>query len=313
MDFYPRFIDDYRKDTNTLTLEEHGAYALLLDHYYSTQKPIENQHRIWFKICAASSARERKAVCSIIERFFVLESDGLHNKKADQVISERIDYIEKKSVAGRVGASARWDSSRNANANAVAIPNDTENNASANGKRIFLPSKNDGKPIASSSLQPQEGIQNGSSLTVKSGEANARNSSVSRARASQNNDQTKDSEVERFANWQRFRASYPKGVYPQADFVIAEKLGNQRLDEGATWQEFFDGVDRFKAQQDALGNTGSRWVKSPKDFFDHITRKWLEPFPLPEDTGRSSSNGVHKKKITWKPKGPDDGAPDVAE
>ena len=37
--WYPHYPGDYGRDTGHLSLIEHGAYRLLLDHCYMTAKP----------------------------------------------------------------------------------------------------------------------------------------------------------------------------------------------------------------------------------------------------------------------------------
>ena len=38
--FYKHWMGDYQRDTGDLSLVEHGAFRLLLDHYYATEKPL---------------------------------------------------------------------------------------------------------------------------------------------------------------------------------------------------------------------------------------------------------------------------------
>ena len=40
MNFYKRFIGDYRKKTARLTPLEHGVYNLLLDEFYATEERL---------------------------------------------------------------------------------------------------------------------------------------------------------------------------------------------------------------------------------------------------------------------------------
>jgi len=42
VNYYKRHLGDYAKDTRHLSMMEHGAYGILLDHYYATEKAIPN-------------------------------------------------------------------------------------------------------------------------------------------------------------------------------------------------------------------------------------------------------------------------------
>ena len=107
--YYPRFPGDYQRDTSHLSLVEHGAYGLLLDFYYSSEKPLSSDRQSLYRICRAFSKREREAVDSVVGQFFRHAEDGLlHNKRADEEIEKRRKYLKERSDAGRQGAERRW-------------------------------------------------------------------------------------------------------------------------------------------------------------------------------------------------------------
>lgn len=83
MNYYKRHIGDYAKDTSWLTTYQHGVYALLLDWYYASQKPIPTD--LTYRIVRARSGPERKAVDEVLAAFFdVTKSPGFaHSKRAD--------------------------------------------------------------------------------------------------------------------------------------------------------------------------------------------------------------------------------------
>ena len=60
MNYYNRHLGDYAKDTRHLTMLEHGAYCLLLDYYYATEKPIPDNR--CERIANAHSSDEIAAV-----------------------------------------------------------------------------------------------------------------------------------------------------------------------------------------------------------------------------------------------------------
>ena len=107
--YYPRFPGDYQRDTSHLSLVEHGAYILLLDFYYSGEKPLPADRRCLYRICRAFSRLERKAVDFVVGEFFNQGEDGLlHNKRADLELEKRRKYLKERSEAGKQGAEKRW-------------------------------------------------------------------------------------------------------------------------------------------------------------------------------------------------------------
>jgi uncharacterized protein YdaU (DUF1376 family) len=105
MNFYSRFPGDYQRDTNHLTLCEHGAYAVLLDVYYSTERPLPSDMAALYRVCRAMDEAERAAVKSVVDQFFPIDpNDGLrHNKRCDAEIpaaKTRIDIAKKNGKSG---------------------------------------------------------------------------------------------------------------------------------------------------------------------------------------------------------------------
>lgn len=89
MNYYERYCGDYGRDTMHLTLEEHGAYNLMLDTYYATERPLPADSESLFRICRAMSRQERASVMRVADQFFPLAEDGLrHNKRADREIAD---------------------------------------------------------------------------------------------------------------------------------------------------------------------------------------------------------------------------------
>lgn len=113
MNYYKRHLGDYAKDTRHLSLAEHGAFCLLLDYYYSTEKPLPADR--CERIANAYAEHEEEAVRNVLKAFFTLTDDGWRNARADEEISE----FHAKSLKAKTAAEARW-SGRNANAYADA-------------------------------------------------------------------------------------------------------------------------------------------------------------------------------------------------
>jgi uncharacterized protein YdaU (DUF1376 family) len=118
--YYARYTGDYQRDTAHLSLIQHGAYGVLLDHYYATGKPLPTEKEALYRLCRAFTNDERRAVDSIIGQFFQPRTDGLHNKRADAEIEKREKFLAERSESGRRGAASRWHGS--AYGSAIAQP-----------------------------------------------------------------------------------------------------------------------------------------------------------------------------------------------
>jgi uncharacterized protein YdaU (DUF1376 family) len=102
--WYAHYPGDYGRDTAHLSLVEHGAYRLLLDHYYATAAPLPTEDTALYRICRAFDETERKAVDSIVRQFFTRQGDGYHNSRADAELQKQAQIHERLANAGR----KRW-------------------------------------------------------------------------------------------------------------------------------------------------------------------------------------------------------------
>ena len=105
--WYARYPGDYGRKTRHLSMMEHGAYALLLDHYYNTGKPLPANADQLHRICMAFAEAEQAACMAVLHEFFILREDGWHNDRADEELLKRSEISEKRSkAASRRGANA---------------------------------------------------------------------------------------------------------------------------------------------------------------------------------------------------------------
>lgn len=105
LNYYERYCGDYQRDTAHLSLAEHGAYTMLLDTYFSVEKPLPSDLPSLYRVCRAMTRLEQQAVKSVAEQFFpVSEVDGLrHNQRADREIAKARPKIEAARINGRKG------------------------------------------------------------------------------------------------------------------------------------------------------------------------------------------------------------------
>lgn len=117
--FYP---GDYARSTAHLSIAEHGAYRLLLDHYYSTDAPLPPDNPALYRIARAFNRQERAAVDSVVSQFFELGADGYHNRRADREIARRADQHARLSNGAKKAMQNRWGSHKQANSQATKQP-----------------------------------------------------------------------------------------------------------------------------------------------------------------------------------------------
>ena len=105
--FQPFYSGDYYRDTRHLSMLQHGAYRLLLDHCWDQKGPLPLDVERCYRICGAVSKEEQGAVASIIGEFFVRMEDGHYNRRMQREI-ERADALSNvRSMAGKMGYQAK--------------------------------------------------------------------------------------------------------------------------------------------------------------------------------------------------------------
>jgi uncharacterized protein YdaU (DUF1376 family) len=99
----PLYVADYLADTGHLSTVEHGAYLLLIMHYWQ-YGGLPNDTRKLARICRLSHA-EWLAVRETLADFF--DAEWRHGR-IDHELSRAIEIMRKRSAAGKAGASARY-------------------------------------------------------------------------------------------------------------------------------------------------------------------------------------------------------------
>jgi uncharacterized protein YdaU (DUF1376 family) len=148
VDWYKRYIGDYRRDTARLSALEHGMYTLLLDEYFALEQPLPSDPRELDQLCRAKTKADREAVRKVAKLFFPINgADGQrHNKRADEEIEKYQKSNAGHTSAGRRGAQARWSKKKDSQANGPAnSPANGPANGPAYGKAN---SPGDGKSMA---------------------------------------------------------------------------------------------------------------------------------------------------------------------
>lgn len=95
MNFYKRYCGDYMRATGVLSLAQHGAYSLMLDVYYSTEKPLPKGKDL-YRLLRCETLQEKKAVDVICKQFWIELKEGFINNRALSEI-EKADKIREKN------------------------------------------------------------------------------------------------------------------------------------------------------------------------------------------------------------------------
>lgn len=96
--WYPRYPGKYARKTATLSLAEHGAYALLMDFYYvNGPLPLDWVHL--HRICKALAPTEQEAVHNVVGRYFKQTVDGWINDRAEEELKKRSEISDKRRAA----------------------------------------------------------------------------------------------------------------------------------------------------------------------------------------------------------------------
>lgn len=105
MNYWQRWIGDWKRKTAHLSAEAKGIYGELLDHIYATHAPLPADREQLYRVAGASSASERKTTDQVVREFFTECEGGYTNKRAAEEISRRESY----SAAQSERARKRWE------------------------------------------------------------------------------------------------------------------------------------------------------------------------------------------------------------
>ena len=240
MNFYKRFIGDYHRDTGHLSMIEHGAYALLLDHFYASEKPLPIDVQRLYRLTMAVSDEDRSAVDYVLECFWRKTVAGWVNLRALQ----EIENARKFSADQKARADKRWSGDRPGNAETIPdhMPDEYPNDASHSHSQTPQP-KPKPKP------QPQPDSDDSAHLPARPDEK---------------------------LDFELFKAVYPKrsGAQPWARAV---KAANARVKEGATFIAMIEGAARYAEFCDAADKTGTEFVMQAATFLgpeQHFLEPW---------------------------------------
>ena len=103
MNYFELHIVDYQRKTAHLSLAEHGAYSLMLQTFYATERPLPADRKVLCRLLRADTPAERKAIDSIATQFWQVTDLGLTNKRADEMLENYRRWVEQQKANGKRG------------------------------------------------------------------------------------------------------------------------------------------------------------------------------------------------------------------
>lgn len=96
------YVADYLADTMHLTVEQHGAYLLLIMNYWQTGKPLPDNDQRLQCICKAS-AEQWQELRPALEEFFIIQGGYWYHNR----IEDDLEKVRAKSESARKAAQKR--------------------------------------------------------------------------------------------------------------------------------------------------------------------------------------------------------------
>ncbi|WP_186031886.1 YdaU family protein [Burkholderia gladioli] len=258
MNYYERYCGDYQRDTAHLSLMEHGAFTMLLDTYYATEKPLGFDSVSLFRICRAMTPEEQAAVLRVADEFFPVGEDGLrHNKRADGLIVKTRAKLDSKRQNGEKGG--RPKGAKKANGNRPETEVETETKTEVETEQKPNANRNESSPTPTPTPV----------VNLKTLSADAEK----RARKKSNDDTDPEFETA----WKAF----PKREGSNSK-QAALGAWRARIREGESGQRLIAAVRAYAAAMTKDGSAGTRYVKQAATFFGPH-RHYAEYAPRQDD------------------------------
>lgn len=118
----PIFWGDYARDTGHLSALMHGAYLMLIKHYWCTGKPLPDDDAQLWRIACCDSPAQWRGIKAIVAAFFVIAAGLWRHKRIDAELEFARQCVQARSDAGKKGAHSTWQRDSNDNGNAIAMP-----------------------------------------------------------------------------------------------------------------------------------------------------------------------------------------------
>lgn len=125
----PIYWGDYAKDTGHLSAAHHGAYLMLIKHYWTQGAPLPTDDAQLWRIACADSMTHWRKIKDVVLAFFEERDGRLHHKRIEEELEKAEGNADRRAESARKAAEARWEQERargnaprNAGRNAPRMP-----------------------------------------------------------------------------------------------------------------------------------------------------------------------------------------------
>lgn len=269
MNFFKLYIGDYQRDTAHLSIAEHGAYLLMIQHYCATEKPLP-VGRALYRMLRAQSKVETDAIDAVADEFWTKTDSGLTNARAAVEIEKSHAQAEanRKVAEAREAKKRATDEQRNAsrqehesctNRSTIDQPNHSHSHIRSKDKDAYASSS------AAAPADPSE-VSKSESKTARlaevTDEATAAYNVICAKPAGLLPKATQPGRAVRQKNIRR--------VLALASSICAEQYGDPRITQ-QFWADYFSAVqaDDFKSGRQGGGRGHENWLPD----FEYLTRQ----------------------------------------
>ena len=102
MNYFKLYMGDYQRDTGALSISEHGAYFLMLQYHYATEKPLPKGKDL-YRLLRCESKADRNAVDSVVSRYWSETPVGLINGRSTKEIAKADNQRTINREVGKLG------------------------------------------------------------------------------------------------------------------------------------------------------------------------------------------------------------------
>jgi uncharacterized protein YdaU (DUF1376 family) len=111
--WFPFYLNDYLADTVLLSLDEHGAFILLMTFYWNSDASVPASAERLHKICRCTTDAEQHAVDHVAKTYFSVVDGYLQNDRLDKELAKsasisasRVKAAKAKHAKGSASAGA---------------------------------------------------------------------------------------------------------------------------------------------------------------------------------------------------------------